>query len=69
MTLEELYKDLHSRPELAFAEHRTAGIAAGRRAGDGGQGGAPGGLTGGPAEMIRSENRQQGRPAGGALEA
>ena len=28
MTLEELYKDLHSHPELAFAEHRTAGIAA-----------------------------------------
>jgi len=28
MTLEELYKDLHSHPELAFAEHRTAAIAA-----------------------------------------
>jgi amidohydrolase len=28
MTLEELYQDLHSHPELAFAEHRTAGIAA-----------------------------------------
>ena len=28
MTLEELYKDLHSHPELAFAEHRTAGITA-----------------------------------------
>jgi hippurate hydrolase len=28
MTLEELYKDLHAHPELAFAEHRTAGIAA-----------------------------------------
>ncbi|HEX4090760.1 MAG TPA: amidohydrolase [Trebonia sp.] len=28
MTLEDLYKDLHSHPELAFAEHRTAGIAA-----------------------------------------
>jgi amidohydrolase len=28
MTLEELYKDLHSHPELAFAERRTAGIAA-----------------------------------------
>src|SRR6202167_4638756 len=29
MTLEELYQDLHSHPELAFAEHRTANIAAG----------------------------------------
>src|ERR1700683_3858660 len=29
MTLEELYKDLHAHPELAFAEHRTANIAAG----------------------------------------
>ena len=28
MTLEELYQDLHSHPELAFAEHRTAGVAA-----------------------------------------
>ena len=28
MTLEELYKDLHAHPELAFAEHRTASIAA-----------------------------------------
>jgi amidohydrolase len=30
MTLEDLYKDLHSHPELAFAEHRTAQIAAER---------------------------------------
>jgi amidohydrolase len=30
MTLEELYKDLHAHPELAFAEHRTAQIAAER---------------------------------------
>jgi amidohydrolase len=30
MTLEELYKDLHAHPELPFAEHRTAGIAAER---------------------------------------
>jgi amidohydrolase len=28
--LEALYKDLHAHPELAFAEHRTAGIAAER---------------------------------------
>jgi metal-dependent amidase/aminoacylase/carboxypeptidase family protein len=28
MTLEELYKDLHSGPELAFAEYRTADSAA-----------------------------------------
>jgi amidohydrolase len=28
MTLEELYKDLHSHPELAFSEQRTAGVAA-----------------------------------------
>ncbi len=26
--LEELYRDLHRHPELSFAEHRTAGIAA-----------------------------------------
>jgi amidohydrolase len=30
MTLEKLYKDLHAHPELPFAEHRTAGIAAER---------------------------------------
>ena len=28
--LEALYKDLHAHPELSFAEHRTAGIAAER---------------------------------------
>jgi hippurate hydrolase len=28
--LAELYRDLHAHPELAFAEHRTAGIAADR---------------------------------------
>lgn len=28
MDLEALYRDLHSHPELAFAEHRTAGIVA-----------------------------------------
>ncbi len=28
--LEALYKDLHAHPELSFAEHRTAGIAAQR---------------------------------------
>jgi len=28
MTLDELYKDLHSHPELAFSERRTAGLAA-----------------------------------------
>jgi amidohydrolase len=28
VTMEELFKDLHAHPELAFAEHRTAGIAA-----------------------------------------
>jgi hippurate hydrolase len=28
--LAALYRDLHAHPELAFAEHRTAGIAAGR---------------------------------------
>ena len=26
--LEDVYRDLHSHPELSFAEHRTAGIAA-----------------------------------------
>ena len=29
MDLEALYRDLHSHPELAFTEHRTAGIVAG----------------------------------------
>ena len=29
-TLEALYRDLHAHPELAFQEHRTAGIAADR---------------------------------------
>lgn len=28
MTLDALYRDLHAHPELAFQEHRTAGIAA-----------------------------------------
>src|ERR1700748_3981753 len=28
--LAALYRDLHAHPELAFAEHRTAGIAADR---------------------------------------
>src|SRR3954468_21274390 len=28
--LAELYRDLHAHPEPSFAEHRTAGIAAGR---------------------------------------
>ena len=64
MTLEELYKDLHSHPELAFAEHRTAGIAAEWLAGAGftvttGIGGT--GVTGvlrngdGPAVMVRAD--------------
>ncbi len=30
MDLEALYRDLHSNPELSFAEHRTAGIVADR---------------------------------------
>jgi len=30
MDLEALYRDLHSHPELAFTEHRTAGIVADR---------------------------------------
>lgn len=64
MTLEELYKDLHSRPELAFAEHRTAGIAAEWLAGAGytvttGAGGT--GMAGvlrnrdGPAVLVRAD--------------
>ncbi|MBO0802023.1 MAG: amidohydrolase [Nocardiopsaceae bacterium] len=64
MTLEELYKDLHSHPELAFAEHRTAGIAAEWLAGAGftvttGLGGT--GVAGvlrngdGPAALVRAD--------------
>lgn len=64
MTLEELYKDLHSHPELAFAEHRTAGIAAEWLAGAGyavttGVGGT--GVAGvlrngdGPAVLVRAD--------------
>src|SRR4051795_6394414 len=30
MDLEALYRDLHAHPELAFTEHRTAGIVAER---------------------------------------
>src|SRR6478735_5529822 len=30
MTLDELYRDLHSHPELSFSEHRTAAIVAQR---------------------------------------
>jgi hippurate hydrolase len=64
MTLEELYRDLHSHPELAFAEHRTAGIAAEWLAGAGyavtaGIGGT--GVAGvlrngdGPAVLVRAD--------------
>jgi amidohydrolase len=64
MTLEELYKDLHSHPELALAEHRTAGIAAEWLAGAGytvtaGIGGT--GVAGvlrngdGPAVLVRAD--------------
>jgi metal-dependent amidase/aminoacylase/carboxypeptidase family protein len=64
MTLEELYKDLHSHPELAFAERRTAGIAAEWLAGAGyavtnGVGGT--GVAGvlrngdGPAVLVRAD--------------
>jgi amidohydrolase len=64
MTLEELYKDLHSHPELAFAEHRTAGIAAEWLAGAGykvttgvGHTGVAGVLRNGdgPAVMVRAD--------------
>jgi amidohydrolase len=62
--LEELYKDLHAHPELSFAEHRTAGIAAERLDAAGftvlaGIGGT--GLAGvlrngdGPAVMLRAD--------------
>jgi hippurate hydrolase len=64
MTLHELYKDLHSHPELAFAEHRSAGIAAEWLAGAGftvttGIGGT--GVAGvlrngdGPAVLVRAD--------------
>ena len=64
MTLEELYKDLHSHPELAFAEHRTAGIAAEWLAGAGytvtaglGRTGVAGVLRNGdgPAVLVRAD--------------
>jgi amidohydrolase len=59
-----LYKDLHAHPELAFAEHRTAGMAAERLAGAGfsvttGIGGT--GVAGvlrngdGPAVLLRAD--------------
>src|SRR5271165_2326649 len=62
--LEALYKDLHAHPELPFAEHRTAGIAAERLAAAGftvttGIGGT--GVAGvlrngdGPAVLLRDE--------------
>jgi amidohydrolase len=59
-----LYKDLHAHPELAFAEHRTAGIAAQRldaagftvTAGIGGTGVAGVLRNGdGPAVMLRAD--------------
>jgi amidohydrolase len=64
MTLVELYKDLHAHPELPFAEHRTAGIAAEWLAGAGftvttGVGGT--GVAGvlrngdGPAVLVRAD--------------
>jgi hippurate hydrolase len=62
--LESLYKDLHAHPELAFAEHRTAAIAAGRldaagftvTAGIGGTGVAGVLRNGdGPAVMLRAD--------------
>ena len=62
--LEALYKDLHAHPELPFAEHRTAGIAAERLAAAGftvttGLGGT--GVAGvlrngeGPAVLLRAD--------------
>ena len=62
--LEALYKDLHAHPELPFAEHRTAGIAAERLAAAGftvttGLGGT--GVAGvlrngeGPAALLRAD--------------
>jgi amidohydrolase len=64
MTLEELYKDLHAHPELAFAERRTAALAAEWLAGAGfeviaGVGGT--GVAGvlrngdGPAALVRAD--------------
>jgi amidohydrolase len=62
--LEALYKDLHAHPELAFAEHRTAGIAAERldaagftvTAGIGGTGVAGVLRNGdGPAVLLRAD--------------
>ena len=62
--LEALYKDLHAHPELSFAEHRTAGVAAERldaagftvTAGIGGTG-VVGVLRNGdgPAVMLRAD--------------
>jgi len=55
MTLEELYKDLHSHPELAFAEHRTAAIAAEWLASS-----RASGTLGGPASVSGAGGRRAG---------
>ena len=57
--LAELYRDLHAHPELSYAEHRTAGIAAARLAGLGyrvttgiGGTGVVGRLSNGPGPTV-----------------
>ena len=57
--LAELYRDLHAHPELSYAEHRTAGIAAARLAGLGyrvttgiGGTGVVGTLSNGPGPTV-----------------
>ena len=63
-SIEDLYRDLHANPELAYAEHRTAAIVAARLRGDGytvteGVGGT--GVVGvlrngdGPRVMLRAD--------------
>jgi hippurate hydrolase len=57
--IEDLYRDLHANPELAYAEHRTAGIVAARLRADGyavtegvGVTGVVGVLRNGPGPVV-----------------
>ncbi|HSA49540.1 MAG TPA: amidohydrolase, partial [Yinghuangia sp.] len=62
--LEDIYRDLHAHPELAFAEHRTAAVVADRLRADGFTVTEQVGVTGvvgvlrngdGPTVMLRAD--------------